>query len=137
MVNDQVTGITSFLVFSLVVFFSLLCIYIMPYPFRFVNSIFRIFKCSTLIFVVFNSRNCLFCLFCCKNGSNSTEVCEFFQQKGIFGTELRLQYGFGRVSSWGHSRSMRSAGVHKRRVTWLHAKHRRAKYPRCARPHSG
>ena len=36
---------------------------------------------------------------------------------------------------WGRSHSMRSAGVHKRPVTWLYAKYRRAKYPRCARPH--
>ena len=36
---------------------------------------------------------------------------------------------------WGRSHSVRSAGVHKRPVTWLYAKYRRAKYPRCARPH--
>ena len=66
----------------------------MPYLSIFVNIIFRIFKCSTFIFVVFNRSNCLFCLFCYKNKNNFTKMCKFLQQKKIFGTRLRFVHGF-------------------------------------------
>ena len=33
----------------------------MPYLFRFVKQFFRILKCFSFIFVVFNIANCLFC----------------------------------------------------------------------------